>query len=168
MIDVKLELTIDGKQAQVDPGATVLEAARQVGVEIPVLCHDDRVDPAGCCRMCLVEIEGQRRLQPACTFPASAGMQVRSDTERVDRHLSNCGEVLVRGRRARVLGRICMNLTIIDITDIEGVQTDDEVVLIGRQGSNYLSAAEMAAKIGTIHYEVVTRIPSTVPRVYTG
>ncbi|MCA9684437.1 MAG: (2Fe-2S)-binding protein [Myxococcales bacterium] len=86
MIDVKLELTIDGKQAQVDPGATVLEAARQVGVEIPVLCHDDRVDPAGCCRMCLVEIEGQRRLQPACTFPASAGMQVRSDTERVDRH----------------------------------------------------------------------------------
>ncbi|PRP95877.1 putative formate dehydrogenase [Enhygromyxa salina] len=84
--ETKLELEIDGEQVEVRPGATVLEAARELGVEIPVLCHDDRVDPAGCCRMCLVEIEGQRRLQPACTFKASPGMEVKTKTERVARH----------------------------------------------------------------------------------
>lgn len=86
MGDSKLELNIDGRDVAVRPGATVLEAAEALDIEIPVLCHDDRVDPAGCCRMCLVEIEGQRRLQPACTFPAAEGMSVRSDTERVARH----------------------------------------------------------------------------------
>ncbi len=86
MIETKLELQIDGRRVEVDEGATVLDAARSLGIEIPVLCQDDRVDPVGCCRMCLVEVEGQRRLQPACTFKASAGMEVRSDTERVARH----------------------------------------------------------------------------------
>lgn len=85
-IETTLKLEIDGEQVEVRSGATVLEAARELGVEIPVLCHDDRVDPAGCCRMCLVEIEGQRRLQPACTFKASAGMEVKTQTERVGRH----------------------------------------------------------------------------------
>jgi predicted molibdopterin-dependent oxidoreductase YjgC len=86
MIETKIQLEIDGESVEVEPGATVLEAARELGVEIPVLCHDDRVEPAGCCRMCLVEIEGQRRLQPACTFKAAPGMEVKTTTERVTRH----------------------------------------------------------------------------------
>lgn len=86
--------------------------------------------------------------------------------EGYDRHLSNSGEVLVRGRRARVLGRICMNLTVVDVTDIPEVEAHDEVVLIGRQGDAVVSADEVAAKIGTINYEVVTRIPANIPRVY--
>lgn len=85
-IETTLLLEIDGEQVEVPQGETVLKAARALDIEIPVLCHDDRVDPAGCCRMCLVEIEGQRRLQPACTFKASPGMKVRTDTERVARH----------------------------------------------------------------------------------
>lgn len=82
--------------------------------------------------------------------------------EGYDRHLSNCGEVLVRGRRARVLGRICMNLTVVDITDIPDVERGDEVVLWGGD----LPVEEVAGKIGTINYEVVTRIPLTIPRYY--
>ncbi|MCA9775496.1 MAG: alanine racemase, partial [Candidatus Eremiobacteraeota bacterium] len=82
--------------------------------------------------------------------------------EGYDRHLSNCGEVLVRGRRARVLGRICMNLTVVDITDIPDVERGDEVVLWGGD----LPVEEVAGKIGTINYEVVTRIPVTIPRYY--
>ena len=85
-IETTLQIEIDGEQVQVQPGATVLTAARALDIDIPVLCHDDRVEPAGCCRMCLVEVEGQRRLQPACTFKASPGMKVRTDTERVARH----------------------------------------------------------------------------------
>lgn len=87
--------------------------------------------------------------------------------EGFDRHLSNCGEVLIRGRRARVLGRVCMNLTVVDVTDIPEASAYDEVVLIGRQGAACLSAGEMANKIGTIHYEVVSRIPAHIPRLYT-
>ena len=82
--------------------------------------------------------------------------------EGYDRHLSNRGEVLVRGRRARVLGRICMNLTVVDITDIPDVERGDEVVLWGGD----LPVEEVAGKIGTINYEVVTRIPITIPRYY--
>lgn len=82
--------------------------------------------------------------------------------EGYDRHLSNSGEVLIRGRRARVLGRICMNLTVVDITDIPDVTRGDEVVLWGGD----LPVEEVASKIGTINYEVVTRIPTTIPRYY--
>lgn len=85
-----------------------------------------------------------------------------------DRHLGNSAEVLVRGRRARVVGRICMNLCMVDVTDIPEVESGDEVVLIGRQGDAVLPVEELAKKIGTINYEVVTRIPMHVPRVYLG
>ncbi|PRQ10153.1 putative formate dehydrogenase [Enhygromyxa salina] len=86
LIETTVVLEIDGESVEVPQGETVLKAARALDIEIPVLCHDDRVEPAGCCRMCLVEVEGQRRLQPACTFKASPGMKVRTDTERVARH----------------------------------------------------------------------------------
>ncbi|MBQ7568001.1 alanine racemase [bacterium] len=84
----------------------------------------------------------------------------------VDRHLSNCGEVLIGGQRAPIVGRVCMNLCMADITDIPGVAVGDEAVLIGSQGSETISADEVAARIGTINYEVVTRLPMHIPRVY--
>lgn len=115
-------------------------------------------------------IEAGSKVGYGCTFETQRRTRIAvlpmGYAEGFDRHLSNCGEVLIRGRRARVLGRICMNLTTVDVTDIDGVGTDDEVVLIGRQGDTTLSAADMAERIGTIHYEVVTRIPTSVPRVY--
>ena len=61
----RIQVNIDGTQVESLAGETVLEAAQRAGVEIPTLCHDSRLDPAGCCRMCLVEVEGERRLQPA-------------------------------------------------------------------------------------------------------
>jgi alanine racemase len=71
-----------------------------------------------------------------------------------DRLLSNRGEVLVRNRRAPVVGRISMCLTTVDVTDIPGVQPDDEVVLLGRQGEEVITADDIAAKISTINYEI--------------
>jgi Alr-MurF fusion protein len=76
----------------------------------------------------------------------------------------NWGEVLVRGRRARIVGRVTMDQTMIDVTDIPGVQQGDEVVLIGRQGADAISAEEVAARLGTINYEVVSAILARVPR----
>jgi NADH-quinone oxidoreductase subunit G len=85
MADSKFVI-IDGNEVDFRPGETVLQAARRAEVEIPVLCHDDRVTPAGACRVCLVEVEGQRLMQPACHFQTAPGQIVRTDTPRVARN----------------------------------------------------------------------------------
>lgn len=82
-----------------------------------------------------------------------------------DRKLSNQGYVLVKGKRAPVIGRIAMNLTTIDITDIPDVALEDEVVLIGTQGDQTIKAETVAQLAGTINYEIVSRIPDHIPRV---
>lgn len=82
-----------------------------------------------------------------------------------DRQLSNRGHVLIRGRRAPVCGRICMNLMMVDVTDIPGVSLEDEAVLIGRQGREQISADDLAELCGTINYEVIARINSELPRI---
>ena len=82
------------------------------------------------------------------------------------RLLSNVGAMLVRGRRAPVAGTVCMDLTMMDVTDIGGVQQGDEVVLLGRQGNAVISADEMAAWSNTISYEILTSIGTRVPRIY--
>jgi alanine racemase len=82
------------------------------------------------------------------------------------RLLSNAGAMLVKGKRAPVAGAVCMDLTMIDVTDIGGVQQGDEVVLLGRQGNAVISADEMAAWSNTISYEILTSIGTRVPRIY--
>jgi alanine racemase len=79
------------------------------------------------------------------------------------RLLSSRGEVLVRGRRAPIVGRICMDLCMIDVTDIPGVQVGDEVVLWGRQKGENISVEEIAEKTGTINYEIICMVDK--PRV---
>lgn len=82
------------------------------------------------------------------------------------RSLSNKGEALVGGRRVPVVGRVCMDMTMIDVTDVPGVAEGDEAVLMGSQGNERITAEEIAAKTGTIPYEVLCGISSRVPRVY--
>ncbi len=82
------------------------------------------------------------------------------------RGLSGKGYVLVRGRRAPVLGRVCMDQIMVDVTDIPGAQEDDEVVLLGAQGGDCIDAQEMADWLGTISYEVLCSPSKRVPRVY--
>jgi len=81
-----------------------------------------------------------------------------------DRGLSSVGEVLVRGRKAKVMGRVCMNMCMIDVSDIPGVKAEDEVVLLGESGKLAVTAEDMAAKLETIPYEVVTRVNPLIPR----
>ena len=81
-----------------------------------------------------------------------------------DRALGNHAHVLVRGRRAPVIGRICMNLCMIDLTDVPGARLEDEVVLLGSSGDERISAETMAEWAGTINYEVVSRISPLLPR----
>ncbi len=75
-----VEITINGQKIQATAGQTVLEAAKSAGVDIPTLCHHPALTNWGACRICLVEIEKQRTLQPACTFPVTEGMVVHTES----------------------------------------------------------------------------------------
>ncbi len=77
----------------------------------------------------------------------------------------NWGEVLVQGQRAPLVGRVSMDQTMIDVTHIEDVKIGDEVVLIGEQGGDHITATEAATKLGTVNYELVSTILARVPRV---
>jgi formate dehydrogenase major subunit len=75
-----INLTIDGKTIEVPEGTSVLEAARRAEIHIPTLCDHKELVPFGGCRLCLVEVEGMRTLQPSCTLPANNGMVVKTNT----------------------------------------------------------------------------------------
>lgn len=84
-----------------------------------------------------------------------------------DRHLSNQGRVLIKGKLARIVGRVMMNMVVVDVTEIPNIKVENEVILIGKDGKNEITAEELAQKIGTINYEVVTRINQQLPRILT-
>jgi alanine racemase len=82
------------------------------------------------------------------------------------RLLSNRGQALVGGKRVPVAGRVCMDLTMLDVTDIGKIQQGDEVVLLGTQENDAISADEMAAWADTISYEILTSIGARIPRIH--
>ena len=77
-----MRLEINGRTVEAQNGDTVLAAARRAGVQIPTLCHYEGLPPSGACRMCVVEVEGQRGLVPSCAFPAAAGLKVQTHSAR--------------------------------------------------------------------------------------
>ncbi len=83
----------------------------------------------------------------------------------VDRKLSNNGAVLIKGIRCKILGRIMMNMCVADVNHLPKVEIEDEVVVIGKQGKEQITAEEMAERINTINYEITTRISSLLPKV---
>ncbi|HET6674786.1 MAG TPA: alanine racemase [Nitrospiraceae bacterium] len=83
------------------------------------------------------------------------------------RRLSNRGHVLIHGRRLPIVGRVCMDMTMVDVTDAPEAEPGDEAVLIGRQGSVAVTASEIAGLLDTIPYEVLCSIGRRVPRLYS-
>ena len=82
-MDKVVNIKINGRHIRARAGQTVMEAAKAAGIDIPSLCHHPAVTPLGACRICLVEIERQRGLQPACTFPVTEGMRVETESPKV-------------------------------------------------------------------------------------
>jgi alanine racemase len=81
------------------------------------------------------------------------------------RNASNKGVVLIRGKRAPILGRIAMNMFVVDVSGIKGVKGGDEVVLLGKQAKEEINAEELGEMTGTINYEAVTRVSPLLPRI---
>lgn len=83
----------------------------------------------------------------------------------IDRKLSNAGEVIVRGKKCPIRGRVCMNLMMIDVTKVKNIKAGDKATIIGRQGKESISVDDLTNLIGTINYEVVDRINPLIPRI---
>ena len=107
-------ITINGQEVQASPGMTVLEAAQKAGIHIPTLCYHPDLPPMGACRVCLVEVEKERVLQPSCSFPVRQGMVVHTHSPTVRKarrtvvelllsdHPSDCTECARNGNCASI------------------------------------------------------------------
>jgi formate dehydrogenase beta subunit len=91
----RIGLSIDGREVSVEVGATVLDAAREAGIYIPTLCYHPDLKPFGACRLCIVEIEKMRGFPPACTTPATEGMVVQTNTEKLQELRRNILELVL-------------------------------------------------------------------------
>ncbi len=94
----EIKLTIDGKEVKGKSGETVLEICQANGFDVPTLCHFKGLTDVGACRMCVVEVEKERRPVPACTYPARDGLVVRTTTERLEKYRKQVVELLFTER----------------------------------------------------------------------
>jgi len=84
----------------------------------------------------------------------------------IRRELSNKGSVIIRGKRFPIAGRVCMDMLMVDVTDLKNPKIGEDVVLMGGQGKERISAEEIAGICGTINYEITCGISARVPRIY--
>ena len=116
------------------------------------------------------EIERGTPVSYGGTFVAKEKMKIATIpvgyADGYPRSLSNKGYVLIRGKKAPILGRVCMDQFMVDVTDIPEAEEDDEVTLIGKDGEDEITVEEMAACFGGFHYEIICDIGKRVPRVY--
>lgn len=152
----------------------------RAGIAIYGMYPSDEVDhesvkltPAMEIKSCITyikEIEAGTAVSYGGTFVADHTMKVATIPvgygDGYVRSLSGKGDVLIRGKRAAILGRICMDQFMVDVTDIPDVQEDDEVTLLGRDGDECITMEELAEKSGGFHYEMICDIGKRVPRVY--
>lgn len=94
MTEKTITVTIDGREIEVEPGMTILEAAEQAGIDIPVICYHEATTPNGLCRMCVVDVNHGRVLQPACVAECQHGTNIETNNERVERSRRTILEML--------------------------------------------------------------------------
>ena len=147
------------------------------GIAPPPLATTMALRPALTLTSRVVAVKGMRPgegtgygLRTRADQPRSLAVVPAGYADGLDTRLAGRGAVLVRGRRAPIVGSVCMDMITIDVTGLTGdqaVQTGDEVVIIGPQGNDRIDVREMAATIGTIPYEILCRIGARIERVYT-
>jgi formate dehydrogenase major subunit len=98
-----LHVTIDGRALECAEGTTILAAARAAGIDVPTLCHDDRLKPIGSCRLCLVDVKGAAKPLAACTTPVTDGMEIETHSPAIEQTRRALLEMLVREAPAAAL-----------------------------------------------------------------
>ena len=116
------------------------------------------------------DVEAGRSVGYGCSFSTSRASRIGvlpiGYAEGLPRALSGAGVALVRGTRVPFIGRVCMNMAFVDVTDVAHAEAGDTVTLIGTDGDESISANDLAARAGTIGYELLARLPANIPRVY--
>jgi alanine racemase len=122
------------------------------------------------CVIHIKEVPAGFKVSYGCTWESNKSTKIATVpigyADGFERLLSSKGSMLVKGQRVPVVGRVCMDLTMLDVGCLENIDIEDEVVIIGKQGDNEITADEIAGSIGTINYEIVTSLAPRVPRVY--
>jgi len=90
----QVTLTVNGQSVTVPKGTLILDAAKKVGIDIPIFCSHPKMAPVAVCRMCLVEVEKMPKLQPACAVYVAEGMVVKTTTEQVNKYQKGVLEFL--------------------------------------------------------------------------
>ena len=146
------------------PAESVKEKAKRLGIKInlrPVLTWKTQVAQ-------IKKVKKGETIGYGCAFKATKDSKIAvlaaGYFDGYTRKFFKCGEVLIGGKKASVVGRICMNMIMVDITEIPDVKLEQEVVLLGKQGKNEITAEDLAEKIGTNNYEIVTRINPLISR----
>jgi alanine racemase len=154
----------------VRPGATLYGCSRDV---LPANIPAPPLRPVMSVRsriMLLKKVDKGEKLGYDCTFETTRESLIATIPIGYDdgyrRSLSNRGHTIVRGRFAPVVGRVSMDLTLIDVTDVTGVSLDDQVTLLGQDGELAITVEDVAELAGTISYEIACGIGNRVPRVY--
>ena len=149
-------------------GVSLYGLTPDTGLKLPIKLH-----PALCLKSTVAmvqEIESGETISYGRTFRTKEKMKVATVpvgyADGYPRMLSGKGEVLIGDKRCKILGRVCMDQLIADVSHLEDIHEGDEVVLIGRQGDEFISAEEIASLCETINYEIVCGISRRVPRYY--
>lgn len=100
-------ITLDGEQVPFSPGETVYEISQRHAKNVPTLCYDDRLDPFGGCRLCVVDLEGSRNPVASCTTKAQPGMEIRTSTEKIEKHRKILMELVVSENRQVEVDPLC-------------------------------------------------------------
>lgn len=155
---IRLGVSLYGLWPSVEAKKTVQKRKRNFNLK-PALVWKTRI-------LQVKEIPAGTKVGYGCSYTARKKMTMAVMAagywEGYDRHLSNRGVVIVKGKRCPIIGRICMNISMIDVSAVKNAKAGNEVILLGPNNS----ADEAAEKIGTINYEVVTRINPVLKRVY--
>ena len=125
-----VNLKINGQDVSVPEGTTILEAAREIGINIPTLCYLKDLNQIGACRMCLVEIKGARALQAACVYPVAEGIEVFTDTQKVRDARRTTLELILSNHERKCLtcirNRNCELQALADELGIDDIRYDGE------------------------------------------
>lgn len=120
----ELTLTLDGEIVSFTLGETIYEVARRHGKFIPTLCYDPRLEPFGACRLCVVEVRGQRNPVASCTMPAVLGMEVSTSSERLEQY------------RKTLLEMVASENPSIEVSPLRGYSSQELGVLVEQYGAN--------------------------------
>ena len=143
------------------------------GIVPPPLSSTLALRPALSLHSRIVHVKGMRSgegtgygLKTVADRPSTIAIVPAGYADGLDRRLAGRGYMLVRGRRVRIVGSVCMDMTTLDVTGLD-VSTGDEVVIVGEQGSESIDVREIAAAIGTIPYELLCRVGTRIERIYS-